>query len=45
MKNQGIIKQKERIKEILKLPSQDFITVEYMSGERKVLELKNNKIN
>ncbi len=39
-KDQGTLTHKEHIKQILKLPSQDFITIEYMSGERKVLTKK-----
>lgn len=35
------LKPSEHIKQILKLPSQDFIIIEYESGERKVLKRKN----
>ena len=40
MSDQGIIKEYRRIKEITKLSSQDFITIEYESGERKVIKRK-----
>jgi len=36
----GTITPKEYIKSILKLPSQDFMIIEYESGERKVHKKK-----
>jgi hypothetical protein len=45
MKKENVLESKklspkEHIKEIIKLPSQDFLTVEYESGERKFYERK-----
>ena len=40
METSKVIKPSQHIKEILKLPSQDFMIVEYESGERKAFTRK-----
>ena len=37
-KESGILRPNEHIKRILKLPEQDFMTIEYESGERRYTE-------